>query len=374
MFRHKPDLQFLLLLGGILAFGFLMLSSASGPLALQKFGDAYWYTKHQLWFGLVPGSLLFFFFANVDYRTWLRYAPKLLVVSIALLSMVFIPGLAADWGTSRSWVFIGGFSFQPVEAVKLLFLCYLAALLASRGEHGMADVRMGTAPFVVSVGIIAALLMAQPDLGSLMVIGSIAFVTYFAAGAPWSHVTGMLVAGLVGVFALIKSAPYRFNRFMTFLHPELDPQGVGYHINQAYMAIGSGGWFGQGLGHSRQKYLYLPEVAGDSVFAVISEELGFVVTLAALALLFALISRMLHVAKHAPDAFGRLLATGIAAWVCCQSLFNIGSMLGLVPITGLPLPFISYGGTAMTVLLGAMGVMANISAHGTAGEGVRRGR
>lgn len=366
MFRHKPDPVFLGLLGALLAFGFMMLTSASGPLALQKFHDAYWYTKHQLLYGLLPGAALFFVLANIDYRVWQRYAPKFLLLAAGLLLLVFVPGVAADWGTSRSWINIGNYSLQPVEIVKLLFTAYLAALLAGRSESRLADPKEGLLPFLFALGVVGALLMAQPDLGSLTVIIAIAFATYFVAGAPVRHVLGLCAAGALAVFVLIKSAPYRAARFMTFLHPELDPQGIGYHINQAFLAIGSGGWFGLGLGHSRQKYLYLPEVAGDSVFAVIAEELGFIAVLLALALLISFVTRMLRISRDAPDAFGRLLAAGIAAWVCCQSIFNIGSMVGLMPITGLPLPFVSYGGTAMTVLLAAMGIMANISAHGTA--------
>lgn len=363
MFRKRPDNVFLLMLGVLLAFGFVMLTSSSGPLAYQKFNDPYWFVKHQILTGFIPGAILFLVFANVDYRRWRPLAPHLLVACIVLLLLVFLPGLAADWGTSKSWIRIAGYSFQPVEMVKLLFLLYLAALLEGRGEEGLRDVRTGLVPFLTALGVIAVLLMLQPDLGSLLVIAAIAFAAYFVAGAPWLHLSGILVAGAGAIAVLIKSAPYRAARLMTFLHPELDPQGVGYHINQAFLAIGSGGWFGLGLGHSRQKYLYLPEVAGDSVFAVIAEELGFIFMLAVLVLIAAFIMRMVRIAREAPDAFGRYAAAGIAAWVFSQTLFNIGSMVGIMPITGLPMPFVSYGGSSLAVLLGAMGIIANISAQ-----------
>jgi cell division protein FtsW len=341
--------------------GLIMLTSATGPVAYQKFNDAYWYVRHQALYGLLPGLLLFFAMSRIDYRTWRNLAFPMLLVSVVLLLLVFIPGLGADWGTSKSWISVAGFSLQPAELVKLTFLFYLAAWLEARGEHGVRDVSTGLVPFLTSFGIVALLIMLQPDLGSLLVIASIAFIVYFLAGAPSLHLAGLSAAGLLGLWIAIKAAPYRAARFMTFLHPELDPQGVGYHINQAYLAIGSGGFFGVGLGHSRQKYLYLPEVAGDSIFAVIAEELGFVLTLALLALFAALIWRGIAIARSAPDAYGRLVASGIVGWIFSQTLFNLGSMVGLFPLTGLPLPFVSYGGTALMTLLAAMGVMVNIS-------------
>lgn len=373
MFRKRPDQVFLALLGVLVAFGLVMLTSASGPLAFQRFNDPYWFVKHQLLYGLLPGAFFFLLLANIDYRAWRRFAPHLLVGSLVLLLLVFLPGLGAEWGTSKSWIRIGGFSLQPVEIVKLFFLLYLAALLERRSETEEGGAGAGLVPFLTALAAIAVLLMLQPDLGSLLVIAAVAFAVYFIAGAPWLHIVGILAAGAAALALLIKSAPYRTARLMTFLHPELDPQGVGYHINQAFLAIGSGGWFGLGLGHSRQKYLFLPEVAGDSVFAVIAEELGFIFMLAVVALIVAFVMRMVRIARQAPDPFGKFTAMGIAGWVFFQTLFNIGSMLGIMPMTGLPLPFISYGGTSMAVLLGAMGVLANISAQ-AAPESVRRRR
>ncbi len=360
------------MLGVLVAFGLVMLTSASGPVGFEKFNDQYWYVKHQLLFGLLPGALLFAVTASIDYRRWRAFAPQLLVISIALLMLVFLPGLGAKWGTSKSWINLFGYSLQPVEIVKLTFLCYLAALLEKRGEGGVRDPQTGLMPFLASLGIIAFLLMLQPDLGSLLVIAGAALAVYFIAGASWLHLIGIVASGLAALALLIKSAPYRAARFMTFLHPELDPQGVGYHINQAFLSVGSGGWFGLGLGHSQQKYLYLPEVAGDSIFAVMAEELGFVFMIAALALVAAFIMRGLRIARNAPDDFGKFIAAGIIAWFFFQMLFNIGSMVGLLPLTGLPLPFVSYGGTALTVLLGAMGVLANISMQTAEARAARR--
>lgn len=359
---RQPDYGFLGLLGALLVVGLVMLTSASGPIAFQKFNDSYYFLKHQVLFGLVPGALAFYLFWRIDYRFWRTLAPQLLLVSIVLLVTVFIPGLGAEFGTSKSWVHVGSFSFQPAELVKLTFLLYVAAWMEHRGEAAVGSTE-GIMPFFASFSIIAGLMMLQPDLGSLLVIGAIAFTTYFVAGASWSHIAALMAASAAGLFIVVKSAPYRAARFMTFLHPELDPQGRGYHINQAFLAIGSGGLFGLGLGHSRQKYQSLPEVVGDSIFAVMSEELGFILTLCFLALVVAFLWKCIDISRRAPDAFSRFIAAGIAGWIFSQTMFNIGSMVGILPITGLPIPFVSYGGTALIAVLGAMGLMANISAH-----------
>lgn len=368
MFARKsnpPDYGFLGLLGAVLLIGLVMLTSASGPASFQKFNDSYWFLKHQLLYGLAPGALLFWLFWRIDYRFWRTLAPQLLLVSVVLLVIVFIPGVGADWGTSRSWVQLGPFSFQPAEIVKLTFLLYVAAWMEHRGETTVATTE-GILPFFAAFGVIALLMMLQPDLGSLLVIGSIAFTVYFTAGASWTHIAALAGLGAAGLFVIVKSAPYRAARLMTFLHPELDPLGRGYHINQAYLAIGSGGLFGLGLGHSRQKYAALPEVVGDSIFAVMGEELGLILTLAVLALFWFFLRKCLEIARRAPDPFSRFISAGVTGWIFSQFMFNVGSMVGILPITGLPMPFVSYGGTSLAVLLGAMGIMANISSQLTA--------
>lgn len=359
---RRPDYIFVLLLGAYALFGLMMLTSATGPVAFQKFGDAYWYLKHQVVYGLLPGLFVFVAAWRLDYRLWRRFAGPAFAVALILLTLVFIPALQSDWGTSRSWISIGGRSLQPVEIVKLLLTIFLAERFSRAASEDSAGVGASLWPFLAALGAVALLLMLQPDLGGLAVIAVMAGVMYFAAGAPGKHLIGLLAAGAVGSFLLIRSAPYRAARLMTFLHPENDPQGIGYHINQAYLAIGTGGWFGLGLGHSRQKYLYLPEVPGDSIFAVVVEELGFVLAVAVLVLIGAIVWRGLRIASEAPDGFGRLLTTGIVAWFAAQALFNIGSMTGIFPITGLALPLVSYGGTAYFALLAAFGVVLSVSA------------
>lgn len=357
----QPDKIFLLLVGILVLFGLVILSSASAPLAYTRFGDMFHYLKHQILYGLVPGIILFLILSRVDYHYYRKKALVLLLVSVGLLLMVFLPGLRADWGTSRSWISLAGFSLQPAEIVKLTFLFYLAAWLEDRGKIGVRDFHTGLLPFLTVLGIIGTLLMLQPDMGTLFIISGTSLIVYFVAGAPFLFLSGMFAAA-GGLFAiLIKVSPYRADRLLTFLHPELDQLGNGYQINQAFLAIGSGGLFGAGLGHSRQKMLYLPEVAGDSIFAVMAEELGFVLVLGFLFFLTMLIFRGIEIARRSPDPFGRLTVIGIISWFFVQTVVNICSMVGLLPLTGVTLPFISYGGTSLAVSLAAVGVIANIS-------------
>jgi cell division protein FtsW len=359
--ERRPDNVFLGLAAALTLLGLVALTSTSGPIAYQKFNDTYWYVKHQLLFGLLPGLMVYWLMSRIDYHFWRRHATSVFLIVLGVMLLVFIPGLGADWSTSKSWINIGGFSLQPAELAKLALVIYLAALFEDRGQEGVRQFASGMMPFLVAVGAVAILIILQPDLGSLIVIAAAATVVYFVAGAPWLNLGGLAAGGAVFFVLAAKAAPYRIDRLMTFLHPEFDPQGVGYQINQAFLAIGSGGLFGLGLGHSRQKYLYLPEAIGDSIFAVMSEELGYILMLAVLALIGWFLWRSLRIAKRAPDDFGKLTAAGIVGWLFFQTFFNIGSMIGLLPITGLPLPFVSYGGTAMIVLFGALGLLANIS-------------
>jgi len=370
---QKIDRTFLWLLGGILLFGVVMLSSASGPAAFRDLGDPYGYVKHQLLFGFLPGLIAFYVLSRMDYRRIRDASPYLLAIAVLLLLMVFIPGIGEVRRGVRSWIGFAGISAQPVELVKLLLLAHLAALFERRGTAGVADPATGLVPFLMTVGLIAVLLMLQPDLGSLLVIGAIAFAVYFAAGAPLLHLAGIIGVSAAAIAALIFSTPYRWERVLAMYDPSRDAQNTGWHLTQAWAAIASGGWFGLGLGHSKQKLGALPETIGDSVFAIMAEELGYVVMLLVLLAFAWLTLRMLRIARRAPDQFGKLVVVGIAAWFFAQTFLNISSVIGLTPLTGLPLPFVSYGGTSLVALLAAMGVVANISRHGDDALARRRG-
>lgn len=363
LFREKFDGVFLGLILGVTFFGMVMLSSASGPVSYARFGDSYYFVKHQLLYGLLPGLIAMFVMMKIPYRTWKKAALPLLILTIVLLVLVFIPGIRAEFGTSHSWVQFGPISFQPSELVKLTFLFYLAAWLETRGEQGVRDIKKGFVPFLVLLGMVMGLLLLQPDTGSMGIIVVESLAVYFVAGSAISHLAVLGTAGVGLLLLIIKLSPYRAARFMTFLHPELDPQGIGYHVNQALLAVGSGGFFGLGLGHSRQKFQYLPEVQGDSIFAIIGEELGFLFAAALIAFFIVILWRGLQIAKNSPDYFGKFVGVGILTWITFQAFVNIGSMLGLLPVTGVPLPFISYGGTALMTNLAAAGVLLNISMH-----------
>jgi len=353
------------LTAALVVFGLLMLVSSSGPIAMQRTGDSFFYVKRQIVNGVLPGLFMFAFFAIVDYRKWKSLAFLALLASIGLLTLVFIPGLGSMRGGSHSWVQIGPIGFQPSEVVKLTYLVYLSAWLTSRKGDDVRRAETSLFPFLGSLGAIILLLVLQPDTGSMAVIVGTSLMLYLISGAPLIWFAGLFAAGTGLLALLIKYSPYRAARFTTFLHPEADPLGVGYHINQAMLAIGSGGPWGLGYGHSRQKYLYLPEVESDSISAVMAEELGFIGIALFLVVFGWLVWRCFSIARTSKDPFGSYLAAGVGTWFAVQFLLNIGSMTGLMPMTGVTLPFISHGGSSMVVLIGAMGLIAGIPRAGT---------
>lgn len=345
----------------LITFGLVMIASAGIIYAQTRFGDQYYFFRHQLFFGIVPGLAVFYFLQRLDYHRWKRIATIIFLGSLVLLVLVFIPGIGIKtYGASR-WIQLGSVSFQPSEAVKLALILYLSLWLESKGSRKIRDFFEGFLPFLVVMGILGFILIKQPDIGTLGVVICVAFAIYFASGAKMSHLATLVVGGIIGLGLLVKFEPYRLNRFATFLNPSVDPQGIGYHINQALIAIGSGGILGIGLGHSRQKFNYLPEPTGDSIFAIIGEELGLVGTVGIVLIFLSVAWRGLKVARQAPDDFGRLVAVGITAWIVAQAFINIASITGIIPLTGVPLPFISYGGTSVVFLMGAMGILVNIS-------------
>jgi cell division protein FtsW len=360
MRRHPPDYALLAVVAGLLAFGLVMLTSATGPTGFQKFGDSYYFFKRQLFFGVLPGIVLLLACMRLTVERLKSIAPLMLPAAAVLLCLGFIPGLRADYG-SGSWVNFFGVSLQPSELAKLCLIIYFAWWFARRDEESIKGFWTGFLPFTISIALVIALMMLQSDLGTTSVIVAFLFAMYIAAGASLKHLGALFAAGFAMFLIFIKIAPYRAARLEIFLRPDLDPQGVGYHINQARLAIGSGGWFGLGLGKSRQKFQYLPEVAGDSIFAIISEELGFLVS-AAVILAFVLIVRYgLKIAERSTDPFARYAAIGISVWIGFQAVLNISAMVGLMPLTGVPLPFVSHGGSAMLANLMAVGVLAAIS-------------
>ncbi len=360
--KRQPDWQLVGIILFLTLFGLVMLSSASAAVSWQKYQNSYWMVKHQFIFGFLPGIILFWFFSRFDYKKLKKLAATFLFISVGLLLLVFIPGIGASYNTvAKSWINILGFSVQPAELVKLSFLIYLASWLSSRREHGIRDLHHGFLPFIFVLMIILGLVMLQPDFGTMSIIVAMAMAVYFVGGGRLKHISWITGLGAVALFFLIKMSPDRTARLTTFMHPELDPLFRGYQINQALLAIGSGGWFGRGLGHSRQKFAYLPEVAGDSVFAVLAEELGFFISALVVLIFCFLAVKGFRIAKQCDDQFGKLLAIGITVWFSAQVFCNIGGISGIMPLTGVPLPFISYGGTALITCLAAAGILVNIS-------------
>jgi cell division protein FtsW len=360
--RYSGDKVFTLLFLGVLIFGLLMLASASWPMSFDDFqGNGYYLFVHQLLFGVLPGVVGFLIAYFVPYQVYKRFALPMLGLSIFLLIIVFIPGLGVEIKGSHSWISLGAFSMQPSELVKFTFLMYVAAWLEGSMGKNVRDTMKGLVPFLIVLGIVMLLLLLQPDTGTMGIIVIMALAVYFVAGAPLKYFAFFGVAGALLLSLLFTFSPYRAERLTAFLHPELDKQGAGYQINQALLAVGSGGIFGRGYGHSLQKFQYLPEVAGDSIFAVIAEELGFVLTSVFVLLYVGMLFRGLVIAEHSPDTFGTYLVVGIMAWLGIQAFVNIGAMVGLLPITGVPLPFVSYGGTALAIAMTAVGVVLNVS-------------
>jgi len=356
----EADKGLLIIVGAIIVFGLIMLTSASSVISYNTYHhDSYFILKHQL-FGLGMGLLVFWFFFKVDYQIWRQYALWMLIASIVLLLLVFIPGLAGTWGTSRSWINVFGFSLQPSELVKITFLIYLAAWLEGRKKK-LAEISQGIGPFMAILGLIALLMILQPDMGTLTIIALASLAVYFIGGGSIKHLVVLILLGLTALAIMVNVYPYQANRFKCLLDPSFSKQEICYQINQSLIAVGSGGWFGRGLGASRQKFSYLPQAQNDAIFPIISEEIGFIFSVVFILLFLALFLKGVAIAKNASDDFGKILAVGIVSWIIMQALINIGGMVNIMPMTGVPLPMVSYGGSAMMAALASVGILANIS-------------
>ncbi|MBT3816767.1 MAG: putative lipid II flippase FtsW [Candidatus Magasanikbacteria bacterium] len=359
--RSQTDMLFLLYIVILIFFGLFMLTSASSVIGFDQFGDQYFFVKRQLLFGLLPGIILFFFFVKLPYRYLRSIGLAVFGLSVALSILVFIPGIGASFGTgAQSWIVLPWFSLQPSELMKLGLIFYLATQLVAY-EDKVDDFKHGFLP-LLALGVAPILLVIlQPDIGTATILFGVLFGMLFVARVRISYLLGLAGVAVIAFAILIAIAPYRAARFTVFLHPELDAQGIGYHINQAELAVGTGGIFGRGLGHSRQKFQYLPEVHADSIFAIIAEEMGFFIVIGFLLLLVAISQRGMSIAKKAPDTFGTYVVAGIILWFMVQSTMNIGAMVRLLPLTGVPLPFVSHGGTAFAIACAGIGIIANIS-------------
>jgi len=343
----------------LLAIGFVMVYSSSAVRGYILFDDPYHFLKMEvLWIILGLGAMALSML--VDLRLLRKFAKPILFIAIALLIAVKIPGVGRRVNGADRWIGIGPLSIQPSEVIKLSMVLVMAHLLALE-PHKIQSFRKGVLPILALLGVIAGLIMLQPDLGTTLVIAATAFFMLIAAGARATHIGSLIGIGLGLVVASILAAPYRMRRIFAFLDPWADPLGKGYQTIQALLALGPGGLFGLGLGQSRQKFLYLPENHTDFIFAMIGEELGFVGASLVILLFFLFAWRGFRVAMRAPDPFMGFLAVGLTAMVLIQAMINMGVVSGVLPVTGITLPFISYGGTSLVFTMLGVGVLLNIS-------------
>jgi len=357
--EHNPDYILIGAVFVVIIFGLVMLSSASAAKAYLDFHSTYYYFNHQL-FGLGVGLVAFFFFSRLDYKILQDFAFWFLLISIFLLILVFIPGLSASYGKARSWINVFGYSLQPSEFVKISFLLYLSAWLDKRGTS-LKDWNVGIGPFVFVLGFIGVLMLLQPDFGTLFIIGFTSLIVYYVGGGSKKHIAYILLFSVIGFIAMVNMRPYQMDRIKCMMDPGYSPDDICFQINQSLIAVGSGGFWGRGFGESRQKFSYLPEVSSDSIFAIIGEETGMLFGVILLFFYFVVFYRGVLIAKKAPDGYGRILAIGIVTWISVQAVINIGGIINLMPMTGVPLPLISYGGSAMLASLIAIGILVNIS-------------
>lgn len=356
----KMDAQLLVSIGLLVVAGFLIFLSASlGLLARDSvhFGSI---AFKQIFFGLLPGLVALYLFSRIDYMRWRKASFWLFIFAVILNLAIFIPGVGIRHGGAVRWLLIGSFSFQTSEVLKIAAVMYFAAWLSFVREKA-SDFKKGFIPLVVMLAITGGLCLLQPDTDTFVVIASALVAMFVAAGGKWRYIASLAVVGVLGLAMLAFTRPYVMARIQTFIDPSKVSQASGYQIQQSLIAIGSGGVTGRGFGQSIQKFNYLPEPVGDSIFAVAAEEFGLIGALALIGLYVFFAMRTLKIALSAEHQFGTLLSIGITAFIVVQSFTNIGSMVGIMPLSGIPLLFVSQGGTALLFVLAEAGILLNIS-------------
>jgi len=342
--------------------GLIAVADASAPQALNAFNDRFYFVKQQALWAMI-GLIGMIIVSKVNYKIWDKLATPILIVAVIMLLAVLIPGVGSKVLGARRWIYIGPISIQPSEFAKFS-LCLYFARLASRNKK--------IVPFLILLGLICVLVMFQPDLGTTLVLASVGFVQMFLAGVNIIHFGASILLGMGASVVAVMVSDYRRQRLLTFLKQTHDPLGTSYHIRQILLSLGLGGFWGVGLGASRQKYLFLPEAATDSIFAVIAEEVGFFGATILIILLLYFVIKAFRIAMNAPDVFSQVLAAGISTWIGTQMLLNIGSMIALVPLTGVPLPLFSYGGSSLSTILISLGIILNVSKFSERSRGKRK--
>ncbi len=353
--KKIPDIPLLIIISLFLMVGFLALATTSIPLSLKLTGNSSHYLIHQVLFGLLPGLLLGFIAFKIPLGRFKKYSFVFFLFSYLLMFAVFVPGISKiELGATR-WIDLGFFSFQPSEILKLAIIFYLATILDDKKN------RKKFVAFAIILILICGVLFLQKDLGTLFILFSIMISMFFCSKTPIKQTLVVISGAIVGFVTLIILTPYRMKRIFSFFNPEEDILGSSYHINQALISVGSGGLIGSGLGLSMQKLGFIPQSISDSIFAIFAEELGFLGCVLLVTLFIAFFVRAISISEKLDNQTLRLMVIGITCWITIQAFINIGSMIGLSPLTGIPLPFISYGGTHLIMELMACGLLLNIS-------------
>jgi len=363
MVKAKIDKGFLLISILLITVGFLIFNSASLGL-LTKGGEKYSNVAFsQTFLGLFSGIIAMILTSKINYKVSRKYAFYIFLISIILTLLVFTP-LGFEHQGARRWINIGDFSFQPSEALKIAFVIYLCALI-SKAKDRIKDAKFGLVPVIILLGLVGLILLKQPDTDTLAIMMLAAIGIFIAAGGKWKHIFLVGFVASVCLLTVIAVRPYAKERIVTFFRPNENTLSSAYQINQSLIAVGSGGLVGRGFGQSIQKFDFLPEPIGDSIFAVAAEEFGFIGATVLIFLYVIFAMKALKIALRTPDSYGRLLVVGIAILIVSQAFVNIASMLAVLPLTGIPLPFVSHGGTALLITLAEVGIILNISRYQT---------
>lgn len=360
----RPDYALLILTAVLTITGLVAVYSASFVIGLARFGDSRYYILRQFIWALL-GCALMVLAMRFDYRRYRALAIPIILLTILALMAVLVVGV--EGGGAKRWLGIGELTVQPAEFAKLTVILYLAAWLDGKGES-IKSFESGLLPFVVIIAFLSVLIMLEPNLGTTFIILAITVTMFWVAGASFLQMSALGGAGAVAMLLLATMAGYRADRLTSFFHAESDPAGHGFQTLQSLIALGNGGIEGLGLGASRAKFFYIPESHTDGVFAIIGEELGLIATASVLLLFMLLMVRGYQVANRSGDRFGQLIATGITTWITVQALLNMGGITRVIPLTGVPLPFLSYGGSALAAVLAAVGVLISISRYGAEPE------
>jgi cell division protein FtsW len=361
MRRGKPDFWLILIAFILMGFGLVMVFSASYYKGLTDYGDSYYFFKRQLIWA-VAGLFLFFVTANIPYTFYRRFVGTILLISILLLIAVLIPGVGVEVKGARRWIELGPMSFQPSELVKLSALIYTASIMTKK-QPVMDSFKRAVLPPLIVLGLLCSLIVIEPHYSTTIIILSSCMVVIFCAGLRFRHFLFLASTGIPVLMWVMIMEPYRIKRLATLFNPWKNPTADGYQIIQSLYAIGPGGLTGSGLGNSIQKMAYLPEAHTDFIFAIVAEELGFIGGTLLITLFIALILRGIRISLRAPDQFGMLLGIGITSLIGIEALFNLGVVTAMLPVTGVPLPFISYGGSSLMLGMASLGILLNISRY-----------